>query len=135
MKINNKTNYTEMQIDFLNKMQAICDHAKELKENCNGYVVAGNDGAGVDYCYCGEGNGYEGAPIRPSSIWAVVFESRNEAESKAKGLVGYRNGAGHNIEMGVEAAWYYFESIHSQMLGCMETAKNLFDEVNNNSKK
>lgn len=100
-KIENTTSYTEQQLEYLNKMQAVCDKAKYLKENCNGYVVVGNDGAGVDYCYCGEGKGYEGAPLRPACIWTVVFESKEEADRKVKRLIGYRNGAGHEIKLHV----------------------------------
>lgn len=133
-KIENTTSYTEQQLEYLNKMQAVCDKAKELKENCNGYVVAGNDGAGVDYCYCGEGKGYEGAPLRPACIWAVVFESKEDADRKAKMLIGYRNGAGHEIKLQVEGAWYYFGCIYSQILGSIDTAKHIFQELNNNSK-
>ena len=133
-KIETTTSYTEQQLEYLNKMQAICEKAKELKENCKGYVIAGNDGAGVDYCYCGEGNGYEGAPLRPACIFAVVFEDKEEADRKAKRLIGYRNGAGHEIELQVEVAWYYFGCIYSQMLGIIDTAKQIFNELNNNSK-
>lgn len=103
-KIENTTSYTEKQLEYLNKMQAVCDKAKELKENCKGYVVAGNDGAGVDYCYCGEGKGYGGSPLRRACIWAVVFDSIEEADRKAKRLIGYRNGAGHEIMLRVEGA-------------------------------
>ena len=85
-KIETTTSYTEQQLEYLNKMQAVCEKAKELKENCIGYVIAGYDGAGVDYCYCGEGNGYEGAPLRPACIFAVVFEDKEEADRKAKRL-------------------------------------------------
>ena len=133
-KIENTTSYTEQQLEYLNKMQAVCDKAKDLKENCNGYVVVGNDGAGVDYCYCGEGKGYEGAPLRPACIWTVVFDSKEEADRKAKRLIGYRNGAGHEIKLHVEVAWYYFGCIYSQMLGIIDTAKDIFQELNNNSK-
>lgn len=133
-KIDFETSYTEHQLEYLNKMQAVCEKAKELKENCTGYVIAGNDGAGVDYCYCGEGNGYEGAPLRPACIFAVVFEDKEEADRKAKRLIGYRNGAGHEIELKVEVAWYYFEYVYSQMLGIIDTAKQIFNEINNNIK-
>lgn len=133
-KIKTTTSYTEQQLEYLNKMQAVCEKAKELKENCIGYVIAGYDGAGVDYCYCGEGNGYEGAPLRPACIFAVVFEDKEEAERKAKRLIGYRNGAGHKIKLHVEDAWYYFECVYSQMLGIIDTAKQIFNEINNNIK-
>lgn len=133
-KIENTTSYTEQQLEYLNRMQAVCDKAKELKENCNGYVVAGNDGAGEDYCYCGEGKGYEGEPLRSACIWAVVFESKEEAYSKAKSLIGYRNGAGHENKLYVHGAWYYFGCIYSQMLGIIYTAKHTFQELNNKSK-
>ena len=133
-KIETTTSYTEQQLEYLNKMQAVCEKAKELKENCIGYVIAGYDGAGVDYCYCGEGNGYEGAPLRPACIFAVVFEDKEEADRKAKSLIGYRNGAGHKIKLHVEDAWYYFECVYSQMLGIIDTAKQIFNEINNNIK-
>lgn len=133
-KIETTTSYTEQQLEYLNKMQAVCEKAKELKENCIGYVIAGYDGAGVDYCYCGEGNGYEGAPLRPACIFAVVFEDKEEADRKAKRLIGYRNGAGHKIKLHVEDAWYYFECLYSQMLGIIDTAKQIFNEINNNIK-
>ena len=133
-KIKTTTSYTEQQLEYLNKMQAVCEKAKELKENCIGYVIAGNDGAGVDYCYCGEGNGYEGAPLRPACIFAVVFEDKEEADRKAKRLIGYRNGAGHKIELRVEGAWYYFGCVYNQMLGNIDSAKQIFNELNNNSK-
>lgn len=133
-KIETTTSYTEQQLEYLNKMQAVCEKAKELKENCIGYVIAGYDGAGVDYCYCGEGNGYEGAPLRPACIFAVVFEDKEEADRKAKRLIGYRNGAGHKIKLHVEDAWYYFECVYSQMLGIIDTAKQIFNEINNNIK-
>ena len=131
-KIETTTSYTEQQLEYLNKMQAVCEKAKELKENCNGYVIAGYDGAGEDYCYCGEGNGYDGAPLRPACIFAVVFEDKEEADRKAKMLIGYRNGAGHKIKLHVEDAWYYFECVYSQMLGIIETAQEIFNEINNN---
>lgn len=133
-KIETTTSYTEQQLEYLNKMQAVCEKAKELKENCIGYVIAGYDGAGEDYCYCGEGNGYEGAPLRPACIFAVVFEDKEEADRKAKRLIGYRNGAGHKIKLHVEDAWYYFECVYSQMLGIIDTAKQIFNEINNNIK-
>ena len=133
-KIKTTTSYTEQQLEYLNKMQAVCEKAKELKENCIGYVIAGNDGAGVDYCYCGEGNGYEGAPLRPACIFAVVFEDKEEAERKAKRLIGYRNGAGHKIKLHVEDAWYYFECLYSQILGIIDSAKQTINEINNNIK-
>lgn len=133
-KIETTTSYTEQQLEYLNKMQAVCEKAKELKENCNGYVIAGYDGAGEDYCYCGEGNGYDGAPLRPACIFAVVFEDKEEADRKAKMLIGYRNGAGHKIKLHVEDAWYYFECVYSQMLGIIDTAKQIFNEINNNIK-
>lgn len=133
-KIENTTNYTEQQLEYLNKLQAVCDKAKELEENCNGYVVAGNDGAGVDYCYCGEGKGYEGAVLCPACISAVVFESKEEAYRQANRLIGYRNGAGHEITLYVHGAWYYFGCIYSQMLGIIYTAKQTFQELNNKSK-
>ena len=133
-KIETTTSYTEKQLEYLNKMQAVCEKAKELKENCIGYVIAGYDGAGEDYCYCGEGNGYEGAPLRPACIFAVVFEDKEEADRKAKRLIGYRNGAGHKIKLHVEDAWYYFECVYSQMLGIIDTAKQIFNEINNNIK-
>ena len=133
-KIETTTSYTEQQLEYLNKMQAVCEKAKELKENCNGYVIAGYDGAGEDYCYCGEGNGYDGAPLRPACIFAVVFEDKEEADRKAKMLIGYRNGAGHKIKLHVEDAWYYFECVYSQMLGIIDTAKQIFKEINNNIK-
>lgn len=133
-KIETTTSYTEQQLEYSNKMQAVCEKAKELKENCIGYVIAGYDGAGVDYCYCGEGNGYEGAPLRPACIFAVVFEDKEEADRKAKRLIGYRNGAGHKIKLHVEDAWYYFECVYSQMLGIIDTAKQIFNEINNNIK-
>lgn len=133
-KIETTTSYTEQQLEYLNKMQAVCEKAKELKENCIGYVIAGYDGAGDEYCYCGEGNGYEGAPLRPACIFAVVFEDKEEADRKAKRLIGYRNGAGHKIKLHVEDAWYYFECLYSQMLGIIDTAKQIFNEINNNIK-
>ena len=133
-KIETTTSYTEQQLEYLNKMQAVCEKAKELKENCIGYVIAGYDGAGEDYCYCGEGNGYDGAPLRPACIFAVVFEDKEEADRKAKMLIGYRNGAGHKIKLQVEAAWHYFECVYSQMLGIIDTAKQIFNEINNNIK-
>lgn len=133
-KIETTTSYTEQQLEYLNKMQAVCEKAKELKENCIGYVIAGYDGAGEDYCYCGEGNGYEGAPLRPACIFAVLFEDKEEADRKAKRLIGYRNGAGHKIKLHVEDAWYYFECVYSQMLGIIDTAKQIFNEINNNIK-
>lgn len=133
-KIETTTSYTEQQLEYLNKMQAVCEKAKELKENCIGYVIAGYDGAGDEYCYCGEGNGYEGAPLRPACIFAVVFEDKEEADRKAKRLIGYRNGAGHKIKLHVEDAWYYFECVYSQMLGIIHTAKQIFNEINNNIK-
>ena len=133
-KIKTTTSYTEQQLEYLNKMQAVCEKAKELKENCIGYVIAGYDGAGVDYCYCGEGNGYEGAPLRPACIFAVVFEDKEEAERKAKRLIGYRNGAGHKIKLHVEDAWYYFECLYSQILGIIDSAKQTINEINNNIK-
>ena len=131
-KIETTTIYTEQQMEYLNKMHAVCERAKELKETCVGYVIAGYDEAGEGYCYCGEGNGYKGAPLRPSCIFAVVFDDKDEAERKAKRLIGYRNGAGHKIKLHVEDAWYYFECVYSQMLGIIETAKEIFNEINNN---
>lgn len=133
-KIDFETSYTEQQLELLNKMEAVCNKAKELEENSHGYVIAGHDGAGVDYCYCGEGKGYMGAPLRPSCIWAVVFESKEEAECKAKRLIGYRNGAGHEITLDVMVAWYYFSILRSQMLGSIELTKKMFQEINNNYK-
>ena len=125
-KIENTTSYTEKQLEYLNNMQAVCDKAKELKENCIGYVVAGNDGAGVDYCYCGEGKGYEGAPLCPACICAVVFDSKEEAERKANSLIGYRNGAGHEITLHVDGARHYFGCIYSQILVSIDIAKYIF---------
>ena len=50
-KIETTTIYTEKQMDYLNKMRAVCERAKELKETCVGYVIAGYDDAGEGYCY------------------------------------------------------------------------------------
>ena len=134
-KIETTTCYTEQQLELLNKLQVICEKAKELKENSIGYVIAGNDGAGVDYCYCGEGNGYDGARLRPACIFAVVFNDKDEADRKAKSLIGYINGAGHEIEMQVEVAWYYFECLYSQMLGVIDTIKQTFNDLNSQNKR
>ena len=64
-----------------------------------------------------------------------MIDDKDEAERKAKRLIGYRNGAGHKIKLQVEGAWYYFECVYSQMLGIIETAKEIFNEINNNTNK
>jgi len=131
-KIDFETSYTEQQLELLNKMEAVCNKAKELEENSHGYVVAGHDGAGTDYCYCGEGKGYKGAPLRPSCIWAVVFNTEEEALNKVRELTGCRNGYGHEIKLDVMVAWYYFSLVRSQMLGSIDVTKRMFQEINNN---
>lgn len=67
-----QNNMTPEQQKVLNDMAEYGKHLQELAyENTGKYVVAGYAGDSTDssklYCYCGDGNGYKGAPlIRPT---------------------------------------------------------------------
>ncbi len=64
--------------------------------NCEMWIAAGYAGGKTTpdklYCYCGEGNGYQGADITPASSIAVIFDSQ-EAAMEASGNAAY-NGYG-----------------------------------------
>lgn len=137
-KIKKEYYFTQQQQELLNEIEEACQKAKELKENSSGYVVA-TSGAEINYCYCGEGNGYKGAPLRPSCMFAEVFESKEEAEEKASLLnyMEYRNGLGQIIKLEVKTARVYFFDIYIEMIGMLEDTKNIMAEANNliNKKK
>ena len=135
IKIDFEANYTEQQQEFLNMIQNAYNKAEELEKSCHGFVIEGQDGAGESYCYCGEGHGYNGAPLRPSCIWAVVFNTEEEAKAKLSELTGYHNGAGHKITLNVCVAWYYFSCLKQDILGSLYTAKRVFNDANNNRLK
>lgn len=123
---------TKEQQQLLAQLEAGCKMAEEKAESTSsGWVVVGHTADGVNYCYCGDGKGYEGAPLRPACLWAVVFESEEDAIKKGKQLIGYRNGAGQEIKMDYMAAWYYFEQLHEEQKRCVEMAKKIIEQINN----
>lgn len=122
-------NYTEQQLELIAKLESVCKKAEELWHTAKGYVVDGFAGD-IHYCYCGEGNGYQGAPLRPASIWAVVFETEQEAKQHV--LTGYKNGAGDDILLKPCVAWYYFWRVYDEMRISIETTKLMMQEINNN---
>ena len=126
---------TKEQQELLAQLEDSCKRVKEIADSTHdGWVVIGHTADGVNYCYCGEGHGYEGAPLRPACIWVVVFATKEEAMAKAKSLVGYSNGAGQEIKMDYMAAWYYFDRLYREQKQCVETAKRIIEDVNNQNK-
>ena len=125
---------TKEQLELLAQLEDSCKRVKEKAESTHtGYVVAGYAGE-VQYCYCGEGNGYEGAPLRPACLYAVVFEDRKEAVRTARRLAGYSNGKGDEIRLGVVVAWHYFKELYEEQKRCVEMATRIIDDANNKNK-
>ena len=125
---------TKEQLELLAQLEDSCKRVKEKAESTHtGYVVAGYAGE-VQYCYCGEGKGYEGAPLRPACLWAVVFEDRKEAVRTARRLAGYSNGKGDEIRLGVVVAWHYFKELYEEQKRCVEMATRIIDDANNKNK-
>lgn len=83
--------------------------------NCEKWIAAGYAGGNTTpdklYCYCGEGNGYQGADITPASSIAVIFDSQ-EAAMEASGNAAY-NGYGEKIVLEPMEAYKFFNILQA----------------------
>lgn len=104
----------------------LADYGKRLQElaydSVGKWVAAGyagdNKTAGSMYCYCGMGNGYEGAPVTPANGIAVVFTTKDAAQRKASQL-RYQNGKGEHIRLMAMPANEYFWQLHDDLCKAM----------------
>lgn len=90
-------------------------YGKLAIENCEKWVSAGYAGGKTTpdklYCYCGEGNGYQGADVAPANRIAVIFDTR-EAAMINSGNAGY-NGYGERIMLEPMEAYTYFNILQT----------------------
>lgn len=126
-----QNNMTPEQQKVLNDMAEYGKHLQELAvENTGKYVVAGYAGDGTDssklYCYCGDGNGYKGAPLIPANSTAVVFASKAAAERKAS-LLKYSNGYGERIILRAMPAAEYFWLVYDDICKAMQITEQLIN--------
>lgn len=125
-------NMTPEQQQMLNQMAEYGKHLQELAfANTGKYVVAGYAGNTTDtnklYCFCGEGNGYKGAPIVPANGTAVVFTNKAAAERKAS-LLKYSNGYGERITLRAMPAAEYFWLVFDETCKAMQAAEQLAND-------
>lgn len=126
-----QNNMTPEQQKVLNDMAEYGKHLQELAvENAGKYVVAGYAGDSTDssklYCYCGDGNGYKGAPLIPANSTAVVFASKAAAERKAS-LLKYSNGYGERIILRAMPAAEYFWLVYDDICKAMQITEQLIN--------
>lgn len=90
-------------------------YGKLAIENCEKWVSAGYAGGKITpdklYCYCGEGNGYEGADVAPASRIAVIYDTKEDAMATS-GNAGY-NGHGEKIVLEPMEAYTYFNILQT----------------------
>ena len=107
-------------------------YGKLAIENCEKWVSAGYAGGKTIpdklYCYCGEGNGYEGADIMPGSRIAVIFDTR-EAAMTTSGNAGY-NGHGEKIVLEPMEAYTYFNILQADAYKVALMALNVINNGN-----
>ena len=116
-------NMTTEQQKVLNDMAEYGKHLQKLAfANTGKYVVAGYAGDSTDssklYCYCGDGNGYKGAPIVPANGTA--------AERKAS-LLKYSNGYGERIILRAMPAAEYFWLVFDDICKAMQITEQLIN--------
>lgn len=90
-------------------------YGKLAIENCEKWVSAGYAGANTTpdklYCYCGEGNGYQGADVTPASRIAVLYDTQEAAEA-TKGNTTW-NGFGEKIVLEPMEAYKFFNILQA----------------------
>lgn len=113
-----------IHIKFLNKDQIKLIHelisgskryGKLAIENCEKWVSAGYAGGKTTpnklYCYCGEGNGYQGADVAIASRIAVIYDTQ-EAAKATKGHTTW-NGYGEKIVLEPMEAYKFFNILQA----------------------
>nr|DAF67741.1 MAG TPA: SERINE PROTEINASE B COMPLEX WITH(SERINE PROTEINASE-INHIBITOR) [Caudoviricetes sp.] len=93
-------------------------YSKTAIENSEKWVSAGYAG-GIEnpdklYCYCGAGNGYNGASLTPASRIAVIFDTKEEATKVLNGYTSY-NGKGEKIVPEPMEAYKYFNILSASV--------------------
>lgn len=95
--------------------ERIAAYGKKLQElavsSVGKWVIAGYAGYSQKmmdfYCYCGEGNGYKGAPLIPANARAVLYSQKQAALQKLEGM-NFQNGRSEQIHLKVMPANEYF---------------------------
>lgn len=124
-QINKVSEYPQALAEMVEGAKAIANMA----ETVQGYVVCGFADT-TPYCYCGQGRGYQGAPLCPASIRAMVFNTKAQAMAIARSYTGSINGAGNVIKLGVSTARDFFTSLHKDVLVAIEVAKDIINTSN-----
>lgn len=92
-------------------------YGKLAIENSEKWVSAGYAGANTNpdklYCYCGEGNGYQGAEVTPASGIAVIYDTQEAAEA-TKGYTTW-NGYGEKIVLEPMEAYKFFNILQADV--------------------
>ena len=107
---------TAKQIELINELiSGSKRYGKLAIENSEKWVSAGYAGANTTpdklYCYCGEGNGYQGADVTPASRIAVLYDTQEAAEA-TKGNTTW-NGFGEKIVLEPMEAYKFFNILQA----------------------
>lgn len=105
---------TERQTKLINELiSGSKRYGKLAIENCEKWVSAGYAGGKPDklYCYCGEGNGYQGADVTIASRIAVIYDTQ-EAAMATKGHTTW-NGHGEKIVLEPMEAYKFFNILQA----------------------
>lgn len=124
---------TPEQQQMLNQLAEYGKRLQELAYSSNGkYVVAGYAGNSTEtdnlYCFCGIGNGYNGAPIVPANATAVLYRSKAKAEAQAN-ILKYSNGYGERIVLKAMPASEYFWLLFDHTCKVMQMAEEMIQEA------
>ena len=109
---------TAKQMELINELiSGSKRYGKLAIENCEKWVSAGYAGAHTTpdklYCYCGEGNGYQGAEVTPASGIAVIYDTQEAAEA-TKGHTTW-NGYGEKIVLEPMEAYKFFNILQADV--------------------
>lgn len=116
---------TKKQIELINELvDGSKRYGKLAIENCEKWVSAGYAGGKTTpdklYCYCGEGNGYQGADVTPASRIAVIYDTQEEA-AETKGHTTW-NGYGEKIVLEPMEAYMFFNILQADTYKAALTA-------------
>lgn len=109
---------TEKQTEIINELiNGSKRYGKLAIENSEKWVSAGYAGGKANpnklYCYCGEGNGYQGADVTPASRIAVIYDTLEAAE-ETKGHTTW-NGYNEKIVLEPMEAYKFFNILQNDV--------------------